>query len=174
MRSDPAPPPTDEVRAAVIEAATSVRRFLFGMCGDWDRAEDLAQEAALKAWRGRESFNGRSDVRTWLFTIARNHWIDSLRRRASAPREESMEQEPAAATESHSPSAAAERTELAGAVRAAMGKLPVEQREALSLRESRGLTFRQIAEMLGVPTATVKSRVRYALLKLADELEPYR
>lgn len=71
------------------------------------------------------------------------------------------------------PETAASRGELIVAITAAMEKLPAEQREALALRESGGLTFRQIAETLGVPTPTVKSRVRYALLKLADELKPY-
>ena len=56
----------------------------------------------------------------------------------------------------------------------ALGTLPAAQREALALRESEGLTFRQIADLLKVPAATVKSRVRYALIKLADELKAFR
>ena len=64
--------------------------------------------------------------------------------------------------------------ELAHAVQAAMATLPDEQREALALRESDGLSFAEIAQMLGLPVPTVKSRVRYALLKLADQLQPYR
>ena len=73
-----------------------------------------------------------------------------------------------------SPSEALQRQELAGALAAAMGALPDPQREALALRESDGLTFGQIARVLDVPIATVKSRVRYALAKLADELRNYR
>ena len=72
-----------------------------------------------------------------------------------------------------SPPDVAQRGELAAAVAAAMEKLPALQREALALRESDGLTFRQIAELLGIPAATVKSRVRYALSKLADKLKPF-
>lgn len=64
------------------------------------------------------------------------------------------------------------RSELAGAVRLAMDKLPADQREALALRESEGLSFKDVAEILDIPVATAKSRVRYALLKLADELRP--
>ena len=72
-----------------------------------------------------------------------------------------------------SPAGAAERDELRSAIDAAAARLPEEQREALALRESSGLSFRQIGRMLGVPTATVKSRVRYALLKLAKDLERF-
>ena len=73
-----------------------------------------------------------------------------------------------------SPIEALQRQELAGALAVAMHALPGPQREALALRESDGLTFGQIASVLDVPIATVKSRVRYALAKLADELRSYR
>ena len=162
------------MRAALVNAAPAVRRYLFGMCGRWHEAEDIAQEALLKAWARRESFDGRADPRTWIFTIARNHWLDCLRRRRVRPKEEHMNDQLAPAGSMPGPSAIAERGELGAVVRRAVQKLPAEQREALAMRESEGLTFRQIGQALGVPTATVKSRVRYALTKLADELEPFR
>jgi RNA polymerase sigma-70 factor (ECF subfamily) len=76
----------------------------------------------------------------------------------------------------HSPSPLehAARGEMAAVLQAAVALMPDEQREALSLRESEGLTFAQIAGLLGVPCATVKSRVRYALLKLADAHQRFR
>ena len=163
----------ESMRAALGESASAVRRFLFGMCGDWHEAEDLAQEALLKAWRKRESFDGRANVKTWIFTIARNHWLDCLRKKRSRPRHEGMIEDMQIRSNAPQPDTLAARGEAAAAVRAAVGRLPTEQREALALRESEGLTFRQIAETLDVPAATVKSRVRYALLKLADELKPY-
>jgi len=67
----------------------------------------------------------------------------------------------------------AAQTELAHAVSSAMRNLPPEQREALALRESQGLSFTQIGDLLEISPNTVKSRVRYALLKLADELKPF-
>ncbi len=164
---------TEALRAAVVDAAAGVRRYLFGLCGDWHLAEDMTQQALLKAWAHRESFDGRAEARTWIFAIARNHWLDSLRRaRTRLPPlgEKALEQ---VTDNSPAPAAMAERRELTAAVEQALLRLPPEQREALALRESPGLTFAQAAEVLGVPAATVKSRVRYALLKLAEDLRPY-
>ncbi|HUU22652.1 MAG TPA: RNA polymerase sigma factor [Phycisphaerae bacterium] len=165
--------PEGQLRAALAEAGPAVRRYLFGLCRDWDRAEDLAQETLLKAWRGRAGFDGRAEVRTWVFRIARNHWLDQLRRRRGRPRVDTMGEEGTYATDGPSPQAAVQRGELAEAIERAMAALPDPQREALALRESEGLTFAQIGEVLGIPPATAKSRVRYALLKLADELAPF-
>lgn len=164
----------EEVRAALGQAAPAVRRYLFGMCGDWHEAEDLAQDALLKAWGKRDTFDGRADVKTWIFRIARNHWLDRLRRRRVRPTEQSMTADTRISSSASQPLQAAARGELAAAIEQALGRLPAEQREALALRESQGLTFGQIAGLLQVPAATVKSRVRYALLKLADELAPFR
>lgn len=144
------------------------------MCGDWEQAEDLAQESLLKAWDKKGLFDGRSAVQTWVFTIARNTWRDRLRRKKTAREHTSMDEADTIATTDPAPDAAASRKELGTAVRQALAKLPDEQREVLALRESEGLTFSQIAAMLAIPVATAKSRARYALLKLATELQGFQ
>ena len=160
------------MRAALSASVPAVRRYLFGIAGDWHEAEDLAQEAMLKAWAKRASFDGRANVRTWIFAIARNHWRDRLRRRRSAPSPLPIDEGTDPVAADSSPVEQAERGEVAAAIAAAMDRLPPVQREALALRESKGLTFAQIADVLGVPAATAKSRVRQALLKLAEMLRP--
>jgi len=163
----------DEMRAAISDAGGAVRRFLFGMCGDWHVAEDLAQESLLKAWRSRASFDGRANVRTWVFTIARNAWTDYLRRRRVRGVEETMDQATATVSMAPSPVASASGREFSVQMELAMSRLPSDQREALAMRESDGLTFPEIARLLELPVATVKSRVRYALTKLAGELRAF-
>ncbi|MBI5725515.1 MAG: sigma-70 family RNA polymerase sigma factor [Planctomycetes bacterium] len=163
----------ERVWAGLAETAPAVRRYLFGLCGDWHQSEDLSHEALLKAWQNRHSFDGRASLKTWVFTIARNEWLTGLRQKARRPQEEALNESLHIGTDA-TPDAAAFRGELADAVAKALDRLPGEQREVLALRESGGLTFEQMAGVLGLPVGTIKSRVRYALLKLAEELEPFR
>ena len=174
-KSPPAPPPGDSdqaMRQALTELAPKVRRYFFGLCGQWDRSEDLAQVVLTRAWQRRAQFDGRSQIGTWVYAIARNCWRDELRRK---PRpEQPMDETIGYPDPRPGPTHDVGRAELAAALAGAMDRLPAPQREALALRESEGLSFPQIAQVLGVPVATVKSRVRYALMKLADELAPYQ
>ncbi|MCY2929475.1 MAG: sigma-70 family RNA polymerase sigma factor [Planctomycetota bacterium] len=162
------------IRRELVAAAPAVRAYLAGLGGDWHEAEDLAQEALLAAWGARAGFDGRASVRTWVFTIARNRWIDRRRRDKTHGIEQTMESAGTTPSNTPGPATIAGRNEFAGALQGALARLSEEQREALLLREKSGLTFPEIAALLAVPTATVKSRVRYALLKLAEELRSFR
>lgn len=175
VEPQPAAVRTGQFTGELVELAPAVRRYVFGMCGDWHQSEDLTQEVMLKALEKQDSFSGKSSFKTWIFTIARNKWLDQLRRKKSGPEMVTMENGHAelAVDSAPTPPRAAASAELARALKDATARLPQEQREALAMRESEGLTFAEIAEVINVPIGTVKSRVRYALLALAEELKPF-
>jgi RNA polymerase sigma-70 factor (ECF subfamily) len=163
------------LRAEIGACCHAVRCYLLAMTGNWHEADEAAAEALAKAWQKRHLFDGRSQVRTWIFTIARNHWRDEIRKRKRRPKRQDMQDIPetALAVEAD-PAQGLDRAGLTEAIARAMASLPEEQREAIALREGQALTFREIGELLDVPLATVKSRVRYGLEKLAQILAPYR
>ena len=147
---------------------------MFAMCRNWHIAEEISQQALLKAWEKRKNYAGRSSVKTWLFTIAKNTWRDRLRRKKTAPALSTLPPEETTAEIAPGPGETACSAEFRSALEKALKLLPDEQREALALRECGTITFQQISEILDIPVATVKSRVRYALLKLADELKEFK
>jgi len=151
-----------------------LQRYVAGLGASWEDAQDVAQEALLRAWRARASFDGRSNLRTWIFGIARNHYLDLARKRQTVERNRPEASRRLSGAGHDGPEAPAQRAELARALERALDTLPPEQREALAMRENSGLTFAQIADLLGVSPNTVKSRVRYALLKLAEELGEFK
>jgi RNA polymerase sigma-70 factor, ECF subfamily len=150
-----------------------VRRYQLGvfrlcvrMLEDRQAAEDAAQDVFLVAWRSMGRFRGEAKFSTWLYRIATNRCLRELRRRR-APTVELPEG--LAATEGV-PHLVVEAAEGLAAVGAAMGRLSLEQRVALLLREVEGLSYDQIAEVLGVSVAAVKSRIYRARVEVARDL----
>jgi RNA polymerase sigma-70 factor (ECF subfamily) len=127
-------------------------------------AEDVVQEVFVQVWRQADRYDpSRGSAEAWLCTIARTRALDRLRRR-SARREESVDVAPA--------SSAAPKTEEALAVRKALATLSEDQRQALELAYYDGLTQTEIAERLGAPLGTIKTRIRTAMIRLRDLLGP--
>lgn len=136
-------------------------------------AEDVVQDAFVRAYTKLRSFNQESSLYTWLYRIAMNGAIS--RRRQRRP-EQSVEQtrellgdEPL--DPGDLPEEQLERRERAAQVHEALGQLAAEHRAILVLREMEGCSYEQIAEVLDVPVGTVRSRLHRARLQLRDQLK---
>jgi len=145
-----------------------VINVVYRMCGDPQLAEDAAQEAFIRAWQKLPGYKPRSPFRNWLFRIATNVALDTLRRERETVELEAVQLQ----TPNASPESRYDRTEQAELVRAAVLALPPASRAVLVLREYEGLSYRQIAETLGIPIGTVMSRLNYARTQLAATLAP--
>jgi RNA polymerase sigma-70 factor, ECF subfamily len=142
-----------------------VFRVALRMLGDPVEAQDASQDALIQAWLGLPGFGGRSAFSTWLYRIVVNRCLNLLA--ARRPACELLEVSLAAVGE---PAEEAEMRERLAALVAAILALPGEQRSALVLRELEGLSYEEIATVLGVSVAAVKARLHRARAELARRL----
>lgn len=169
--------------AAFGELVARHQHALFnGICRMVNRredAEDLAQEALIKAFRNIAGFQGRSSFYTWLYSIARNVVI-SHRRKMGARRRAahvSLHENPGRGSSmdvvdhSDPPEATSERHELAQRIEAAIAELDDDYRTIVVLRDIEGFDYRTIADVLGCPQGTVKSRLHRARVALREMLK---
>ncbi len=131
-------------------------RYLQQLCGAPEQAEELVQETFIKAYTGLLTFRGECSVATWLFRIARNLYLNSLRR-PSATRIDTDELLAIPDASSYGDpvqrAVAGERRDLIGL---ALAQLPEQQRSVLLLRDAEGLAYIEIADVLGISLAAVK------------------
>ncbi len=151
-----------------------IRKLVYGLVRDWGAAEDIAQDAFIRAYRKAGSFRQGSKVKAWLYRIAINRAQDELRRRhrkREVPLEEHFDvlAGPAGHTESLAGARELER-HLAGA----LSEMRDDYRTPLVLREIEGMTYREIAELLGWPLGTVQIRIHRARLELRSRLREFR
>jgi RNA polymerase sigma factor (sigma-70 family) len=155
-----------------------IRRFqrrVYGLAislvSDSPLAEDIAQEALLRAWRHAPSFDARrGSVATWLLAITRNLAIDALRLRRALPTDPAVLVDLMAEDGGRSPADAAIAADSASHLREAIATLPLDQRRALVLAAFSGQTAQEIALAEGIPLGTAKTRIRSAMGKLRSVL----
>jgi RNA polymerase sigma-70 factor, ECF subfamily len=142
--------------------------FLYRLTGDYQLAEDLAQETFVKAFRSLAAFDSTRRLSSWLFRIAHNTGMDALRKRKPTVSLESEE----AGSEPAAPAAGdpVERKALGQALQRAMSRLRPDQRAAVALRYEDGLAFDEIGRILGIPETTARSHVHRARKELAREM----
>jgi RNA polymerase sigma-70 factor (ECF subfamily) len=161
----------DGDRPAFEELYRRYARTVLGLAlrrlGDRGRAEDAAHDAFVAIWRSARTYNrGRGHGAPWLYAVARNAITDGLRRtpEPTAELQEGPGREP-------DPAEHAEASWVAWRVHRALEVLPPHERPVIELAYWRGLSQSEVAETLGIPLGTVKTRTRSALARLADVLE---
>ena len=146
---------------------------------DEDEASELLQDVFVQVWQKADLFDqDRGNFNTWLLTLAHNKAINTLRSKAYKKRsletrgddDDIMKWAGEAATEVRTPLSEQIADDARTQVLDALGKIPEAQREALTLAYYEGLSQSEIAEKLGVPLGTVKTRMRQGLLKLKEFL----
>ena len=148
-------------------AALGVARRLVGDAGE---AEDLVQEAFLRAWRKLEGLKPEVKVRPWFYRILINAGRDHLRRRKVRRRQPRPERREPSARHQPDPASAAAGRDLLARVHAAVGELPLRQRECLLLRARAKLSTAEVAELLGITEGVVKGHLVHARRKLLQHL----
>jgi RNA polymerase sigma-70 factor (ECF subfamily) len=144
-------------------------RFAVRLTGDLDSAEDLTQEALLRAARNWRSFRGEADFRTWLFRIVINAFRDRL---PACPAAEILDEnlpDPGATD----PASQALANELGGLIAARVSALPPRQREVTILVTYEGFSPQKVARLLGISEANVHATLHVARRRLRRELAPY-
>jgi RNA polymerase sigma-70 factor (ECF subfamily) len=155
-------------------------RLISRLVRDPAEAEDVAQDAFIKAYRALPQFRGDSAFYTWLYRIgvntAKNYLVSQGRRPPSSTEKDNEEAETFddadALRDINTPESILLSKEIATTVNAAMAKLPEELRTAISLREIEGLSYDEISEVMNCPIGTVRSRIFRAREAIAAELRP--
>ncbi len=139
-----------------------------------DEAEDLTQEILIRIYQNLRSYRSEAgSLQNWILKIARNMLIDHYRRSRRQPRaggSEELENLDISDDRTPNPHRASEQTEAARFLQDGLQALPPELKEAIILRDLEGMAYQEIAELLGVPEGTVKSRISRARLELAKLL----
>lgn len=155
-----------EFKRELEEVIPHLRAFARGLCGKPDMADDLVQEALLKAWAAQERFEPGTSMRAWTFVILRNAYLTDMRRnRFRGEYDESVAERILTA-----PASQEEPIHLSDLHRALL-TLPPERREALLLVGAGGFSYEEAANICGCAIGTIKSRVGRARAALTSMME---
>jgi RNA polymerase sigma-70 factor, ECF subfamily len=161
----------DRLAMQVLFARHHVRvyRFVLRLVRNEANAEDLISEVFLDIWRQAGKFEGRSAVSTWMLSIARFKALSSLRRR----KEDELDEETAERIEDQSddPEIALAKKDKGAVLRQCLTALTAEHREVIDLVYYHEKSVEEVAQIVGIPEATVKTRMFYARKKLSELLK---
>ncbi|MBV8790714.1 MAG: sigma-70 family RNA polymerase sigma factor [Pseudolabrys sp.] len=160
----------DRLAMQVLYARHHVRvyRFVLRLVRNEATAEDLISEVFLDVWRQAGTFEGRAAVSTWLMSIARFKALSAMRRKGEAELDE--EKAEAIVDTADDPQVALEKKDKGAILREALGGLSAEHREIIDLVYYHEKSVEEVATIVGIPEATVKTRMFYARKKLSELL----
>ncbi|MGE5815151.1 MAG: RNA polymerase sigma factor [Acidobacteriota bacterium] len=159
--------------AIVRQHWRKVFNVAYKFVGKHDEAEDLTQDIFLKIFKALDSFDRRANFQTWIISIARNLCIDHYRsvrkERETIAREVDAGELSPASTDA-SPLRQLEQSDLREMLRQALDQLPLTLKTAVVMRDLHELSYQEIAERLGLPEGTVKSRINRGRIELARQI----
>ncbi|RUX34123.1 MAG: sigma-70 family RNA polymerase sigma factor [Mesorhizobium sp.] len=157
------------VRLLFMRHHARIYRFVARQTGSEMMADDIANEVFLELWKQAPGFEGRSEVSTWLLGIARFKALSSLRKK----KEDWIDDDDAAQVpdSADTPEVVTMKEDKAAALRRFVDALAEEHRTVIDLAYYHGQSVTEIAEVLGIPVATVKTRMFYARKKLGEALK---
>lgn len=160
--------------AIVRQNWRKVFNVAYKFVGKHDEAEDLTQDIFLKIFKALKTFDRRANFQTWIISISRNLCIDHYRsvrkeRQTIAREVDTSDLQPA--SKERTPYALAEHQDLRAMLRQALDTLPLTLRTAVVLRDLQELSYQEIADRLGLPEGTVKSRINRGRIELARQLK---
>jgi RNA polymerase sigma-70 factor (ECF subfamily) len=154
------------MRTLYARHRVTIYRWLLRLVGDQTSAEDLLSDVFLDVWRKAASFEGRSSVSTWLLAIARHKALSARRRRINM--ESDKEIAPTVVDPADNPELVLQKKNREDLLRHCLAQLSPQHSEVIDLAYYHGKSIKEIAEIVGINEATVKSRAFYARKKLAQ------
>lgn len=161
---------TDEIRARMVVVLPRLRRFAYALTGSTEHGDDLVQETCLRALSRVERWQPGSRLDSWMYRIAQNIWLDRMR--ANKVRGETVDVDVVEELPGSDGREVTESQLTLEEVDAALGRLPTEQRAVIALVCIEGVSYKEAAEITGVPIGTIMSRLaraRQALHAILDE-----
>jgi RNA polymerase sigma-70 factor (ECF subfamily) len=166
----------DAFEVLVVKYQERIFRLIRRLLRNPDQVEDLAQEVFIRAYRSLGSFKGEASFYTWLYKIALNSCRNYYRSLGRRPEGSVVDNESVLtnrASAGYSPEREAVRSEFWRSVRGSLEELPEEQREAVVLCDLEGMSYDEMAAVIGIPVGTVRSRVFRGRRSLQRKLKPY-